>query len=221
MACAGLCSMGSALQCGGLVGLQPAMSGTRCLDRRRPSVRSFPLEWAFPTAEDSACYDTPSASSGFPPTWFVGLPPKGRCQSRAVSGFLPLCLTLCVPCFCCPHVRSPWGLPACSDASLPVGHGLWTPADLHPLATAGALVLPSVCVTTLGVRLTLLSKRYQHFRVRVTPTASRMLSRRFVCLVRRLPATPPQTQDAIRVGGSPLPDGDFHPARSAELISAR
>ena len=29
--------------------------------------------------------------------------------------------------------------------------------------------------------------------------------------------TPPWTQDAIRVGGSPLPDRDFHPARDAKL----
>ena len=56
-------------------------------------------------------------------------------------------------------------------------------------------------VKTLGVRITLISKLYQHFRVRVTPTASRMLCLRFACFVRRLPATPPQTQDSIRVGG--------------------
>ena len=29
------------------------------------------------------------------------------------------------------------GLPEFSDASLPACHGLWTPADLHPLALAG------------------------------------------------------------------------------------
>jgi hypothetical protein len=33
--------------------------------------------------------------------------------------------------------------------------------------------------------------------------------------------TPPRTPDSIRVGGWPLPDGDFHPARNAELVSAR
>ena len=33
--------------------------------------------------------------------------------------------------------------------------------------------------------------------------------------------TPPWTQDAIRVGGSPLPDRDFHPARDAQLFLAR
>ena len=54
MACACLCSIGSSLQCGWLVVLQPDMSGTRCLYRLRTSVRSFPLSGAFPTAEYSA-----------------------------------------------------------------------------------------------------------------------------------------------------------------------
>jgi hypothetical protein len=31
------------------------------------------------------------------------------------------------------------------------------------------------------------------------------------------PPTPPWTPDAIRVGGSPLPDRDLHPARDAKL----
>ena len=35
------------------------------------------------------------------------------------------------------------------------------------------------------------------------------------------PSTPPRTQDSIRVGSYPLPDGDFHPARCSELCSAR
>ena len=33
--------------------------------------------------------------------------------------------------------------------------------------------------------------------------------------------TPPWTQDSLRVGGEPLPDRDFHPARDAKLILAR
>ena len=53
---------------------------------------------------------------------------------------------------CCPHGRSPLGLPEFSDASLPACHGLWTPADLHILALSEASVLPSVYVKTLGVR---------------------------------------------------------------------
>ena len=93
------------------------------------------------------------------------------------------------------------GLPEFSRASLPVCHGLWTPADLHTLAQSGVSVLPSVYVKTLGVRITLISKLYQHFRVRVTLTAYRMLCLRLARLVHSLPATPPRTQDSIRVGG--------------------
>src|SRR5215831_1232229 len=33
--------------------------------------------------------------------------------------------------------------------------------------------------------------------------------------------TPPWTQDALRVGGEPLPDRDFHPVRDAKLVLAR
>jgi len=50
------------------------------------------------------------------------------------------------------------------------------------------------------------------------PTASRIRCLRLVQLVRRaFLATPPWTPDALRVGGSPLPDRDFHPARDAKL----
>jgi hypothetical protein len=61
------------------------------------------------------------------------------------------------------------GPPTFFDASLPACHGLWTPADLHLLAKAGDLVLPSVSVKTLGVRNTLILKLYQHVRVRGHP----------------------------------------------------
>jgi hypothetical protein len=44
------------------------------------------------------------------------------------------------------------GPPKFFDASLPACHGLWTPADLHILANTDDLVLPSVCVKTLGIR---------------------------------------------------------------------
>ena len=61
------------------------------------------------------------------------------------------------------------GLPEFYSTSLPACHGLWTPADLHILANADDLVLPSVSVKTLGVRNKLMSKLYQHFRVRGHP----------------------------------------------------
>ena len=61
------------------------------------------------------------------------------------------------------------GPPKFFNVSLPACHGLWTPADLHILAKTDALVLPSVHVKTLGVRNNLISKLYQHFRVRGHP----------------------------------------------------
>src|SRR5262245_20992063 len=78
-------------------------------------------------------------------------------------------------------------------------------------------------VKTLGVR----NKRYfeavpalQGARSPLRPTgcsvyASPILFARLVAL------TPPWTQDSIRVGGSPLPDKDFHLARDAKLFLAR
>ena len=44
------------------------------------------------------------------------------------------------------------GLPKFFDGSLPACHGLRTPADLSILAFTDGLVLPSVCVKTLGSR---------------------------------------------------------------------
>ena len=82
-------------------------------------------------------------------------------------------------------------------------------------------VLPSVYVKTLGVRTKLISKLYPHFRARAAPTAYGLLCLRVARLVRRPQATPPRTQDSIRVGGSPLPGRDLHPARNAELGSGR
>jgi len=68
-----------------------------------------------------------------------------------------------------PTSREPMGPPKFLFASLPACHGLWTPADLHILANTDALVLPSVIDKTLGVRNKLISKLYQHFRVRGYP----------------------------------------------------
>ena len=56
-------------------------------------------------------------------------------------------------------------------------------------------------VETLGVRHYLVSELYQHFRVRVTPTAYRILCLRLAHLVRSLPTTPPWAQGSIRMGG--------------------
>jgi hypothetical protein len=61
------------------------------------------------------------------------------------------------------------GPPTFFDVSLPACHGLRTPADLHLLTNADDLVLPSVNVTTLGLRNTRISKLYQHVRARGRP----------------------------------------------------
>ena len=97
--------------------------------------------------------------------------------------------------------QEPMGPPKFFDVSLPAYHSLWTPADLPILAIMDALVLPSVYVKTLGVRNKLISKLYQHFRARAAPTAYGILCLRLARLVRRPKATPPRTQDSIRVGG--------------------
>ena len=50
------------------------------------------------------------------------------------------------------HAQERMGPPKFFDVSLPACHGLRTPADLPILANMDGLVLPSVCVKTLGVR---------------------------------------------------------------------
>ena len=82
----------------------------------------------------------------------------------------PLCVSISVyPTFDASSMQEPMGPPKFFGVSLPACHGLWTPADLHILATTDALVLPSVHVKTLGVRNKLISKLYQHFRARGHP----------------------------------------------------
>ena len=113
-------------------------------------------------------------------------------------------------------------LPEFSDASLPACHGLWTPADLHTLANPGALVWPSVYVKTLGVRNKLISKLYQHFRVRVTPTAYRMLCLRLVDLVRQAFQHDSAMDPRLDTGGwaSPYPTGTLT-SQEAPSLSRR
>jgi hypothetical protein len=92
-----------------------------------------------------------------------------RCRHRAVSG-LPLpCLHSRLPASNAFHAQEPLGPPKFFAVSLPACRGLWTPADLHILATSDALGWPSVSVTTLGVRSTRIAKLDQHFRVRAHP----------------------------------------------------
>jgi len=99
---------------------------------------------------------------GSPMPWF-------RSQYRSVSGFPLPCLNNCIPYHNSSNQQEPSGLPKFSVVSLPACHSLWTPADLPILTLPDALVLPSVYVKTLGVRNNLISKLYQHFRVRGHP----------------------------------------------------
>jgi hypothetical protein len=117
------------------------------------------------------------------------------------------------------HSQERLGPPKFFDVSLPACHGLRTPADLPILAKSDALVLPSVCVKTLGVR----NKRHveavpalQGTRLPLRPTGYAVYASSILFAMFE-PMTPPWTQDAIRVGGSPLPDRDSHPARDAKL----
>ena len=117
----------------------------------------------------------PRHAAGFP---FDGTPPPAcpgvpdarfRPRHNPVSGFPLPCLKSRTPYEHPSRRQAPRGPPEFSDVSLPACHGLRTPADLHTLAKPGASVLPSVCVKTLGVRNKLISKLYQHFRVRDHP----------------------------------------------------
>jgi hypothetical protein len=153
-----------------------------------------------------------------------------RFRHRAVSGFPLPCLKSRLPSSDAFPAQEPLGPPTCFDVSLPACPGLWTPAALHLLAHADALVSPSVRVNTLGVRHTRLAKLSQHFRacpgldpgVRGHPYGLQdaLSTLRPSCSPCATTA-PPWTQDAIRVGGSLLPDRDSHPARYAKLFLAR
>jgi hypothetical protein len=95
------------------------------------------------------------------------------------------------------------GPPKFFDASLPACHGLWTPADLRILAKADALVLPSVCVKTLGVRNKRLFEAVpalQGARSPLRPTGFSVYASS-ILFAMIWTTTPPWTQDSIRVGG--------------------
>ena len=79
--------------------------------------------------------------------------------------------------------------------------------------------MPSVCVKTLDVR----NKRpveavpaRQGTRLPLRPTGFTVDASPILFAVSAL-TTPPWSQDALRVGGSPLPDKDLHLVRDAKL----
>ena len=182
-------------QGGWLILLRSDMSGMSVLSGLRASVETFPMSWAFPTAESYARYDSPAA--------------YGRLSlSQYSSASL--------------RIQEPLGPPKCFDVSLPACHGLRTPADLHILAKNGC------SCGAFGVRYNPRRPQQAPFRsgpspsgCALTPAAYRLRCRRFTHLVHRVSTAPPWTHDALRVGGSPLPDKDFHLVRDAKLCLAR
>jgi hypothetical protein len=77
-------------------------------------------------------------------------------------------------------------------------------------------------VQTLGVRHCLVEAvpALQGARAPLQPTGCSVYASPLLFTASSL-TTPPWTQDSIRVGGSPLPARDFHPARDAKLFLAR
>jgi hypothetical protein len=78
------------------------------------------------------------------------------------------------------------GPPRFFDVSLPACHGLRTPAALPILAKSDALVLPAVCMKTLGVRNKPFRSGTSTAGCAVTPAAYRILCLRLVHLVRHV-----------------------------------
>ena len=127
-------------QGGWLMLIRSDMSRLRVLCGLRASVETFPVSWAFPTAEYDARYNAPDAYDGLSlsPDSFACLPPWStrvrRFQHGSVSG-LPLpCLRSCRPYTNVFHGQERRGPPTFFNASLPACHGLRTPADLPLLA---------------------------------------------------------------------------------------
>jgi len=114
------------------------------------------------------------------------------------------------------------GPPGFLDISLPACHGLKTPTGLHVLAIHRTL---SYCL-----RYSLKPRHPQlatDFEAVPALKGARTPLRPTGCSVYASPAlfapfngAPPQVQHSIRAGGYPLPDGDLHPARYAELCPA-
>ena len=123
--------------------IRSEMSGMSVLSGLRASVETFPLQWAFPTSEYYARYDSPDAYGGLSLSQYSSacLPPWStvvrRFQHCSVSGFPLPCLRSCRPYTNVFHGQERLGPPKFFDASLPACHGLRTPADLPLLAIGG------------------------------------------------------------------------------------
>jgi hypothetical protein len=114
-------------QGGWLMLIRSDMSGLRVLSGLRASVETFPVSWAFPTAEYDARYDAPDAYDGLPlsPDSSACLPPWStrvrRFQHGSVSGCPLPCLRSCRPYTNVFHGQERRGPPTFFDASLPSG----------------------------------------------------------------------------------------------------
>src|SRR6266536_2711342 len=210
-----------------LVGYAPQGGGLACF-RSNGVRRKFPVRAAsfrhvlphvrgFPPLGVLGVIRLPNGlRRAFPFTVLLRLPDtcstsQLRFRHRSVSGFPLPCLNSRIPASNAFHAQEPMGPPKFFDVSLPACRGLWTPADLHILATSDALVWPSVSVKTLGVRSKLISKLYQHFRVRGHPYGLQdaLSTRRPSCS----PWYPPRLRHGrkTRYGwvASPYPTGSF------------
>lgn len=145
-----------------------------------------------------------------------------RVQQWAVSGCPLPCLRSCQPSSQGCHVQERLGLPTCCHAALPAGHGRRTPADLPRLAlTVGRGWPAGACQPSASApRLCAAVPALQGARAPLRPPGGSVYASPLLgaaCTT----TTPPWTPDALRVGGSPFPDRDGHPARDAKLFLAR
>jgi len=143
-----------------------------------------------------ACLDAPCSTT-----------PPGRTPCRGSSPVRVPTLTVSSFHF----LQEPSGLPEFSNVSLPVCHGLRTPADLHILANSDASVLPSVNVKTLGVRNHLFRSCTSTSGSATSPTAYRILCVRLPRLCSRV--TPLRDGINTRYGrvANPYPTGTSTP----------
>jgi len=169
----------------------------------------------------------PRHAAGFPSDSTPRLPAPGfaaarRFQHCSVSGFPLPCLRSCRPYAVALSVQELRGPPKFFVVSLPACHGLRTPADLHLLATTDVRVLPSGALKPSASATSLFEAvpALQGARSPLRPPGYSVYASSILFVVCTT-TSPPWTQDSIRVGGSPLPDKDFHLARDAKLVLAR
>ena len=179
-------------QGGWLLLLRSDMSGLSVLSGLHASVETFPLSWAFPTAEYSARYDSLAASGGLSLLQY-----SSACLNTGAAGAAHVLRRLSS---CLPRPEDSGG------TAPPCQHG-WSRVAV-------------VCENPRRPPLAM-STRYQHVRGRGSPCGRQdtLSTPRPSCSPCQHGS--PWTQDSLRVGGYPLPGRDFHPARDAKLFLAR